>query len=186
MEVNRKGWTAQCMDITERSLQGDGEEGEVVVHSTLQPPQRALTWWWPRFFVYNPLGIKHSILKYNHFWLKVKRMEGHCLIGKYFMFIFLQQFCNKSFIKKMSSNRPLLHQISCLPQSWSTTTAGAFHLNLVTIGSGLLGNHGYWSHTSPPCLFSRDWRATEGKRSGLGVGTWMSLCHWYSSVSLFS
>lgn len=28
MEVNRKGWTAQCVDITGRSLQGDGKEGE--------------------------------------------------------------------------------------------------------------------------------------------------------------
>lgn len=35
MEANRKGWTAQCMDITDRSLQGDVEEGEEVVHSSL-------------------------------------------------------------------------------------------------------------------------------------------------------
>lgn len=60
MEVNRKGWTAQCMDITGRSLQGDGKEGEEVVHTTLQPPQRALT-----TVVYNPRGI-------DDLWLQVK------------------------------------------------------------------------------------------------------------------
>lgn len=57
MEVNRKGWTAQCVDIRGRSLQGDGKEGEVVVHTTLQPPQRALTPWWPRLPVPPPVQL---------------------------------------------------------------------------------------------------------------------------------
>lgn len=30
MEVNRKGWTACCMDITRMGLRGAGEEEEVV------------------------------------------------------------------------------------------------------------------------------------------------------------
>lgn len=29
MEVNRKGWTAWCMDITRMGLRGAGEEGGV-------------------------------------------------------------------------------------------------------------------------------------------------------------
>lgn len=35
MEVNRKGWTAWCMDITRRGLRGAGEEGGVsaLLHS---------------------------------------------------------------------------------------------------------------------------------------------------------
>lgn len=61
MEVNRKGWTAQCMDITGRSLQGDGKEGEEAVHAALQAPQRALT-----MVVCHPRGI-------NNLWLQVKR-----------------------------------------------------------------------------------------------------------------
>lgn len=61
------------MDITDRSLQRDVEEGEEVVHFTLQHPQRALTSWWPRFFVYNPVGIEDSNFKYNHFRFKVKQ-----------------------------------------------------------------------------------------------------------------
>lgn len=90
MEANRKGWTAQRMDITDRSLHGDVEEGEEVVHSILQPPQRARTSWWPRFFVYNPAGIEDSNFKYNPFRLKVKQ-NGRTFSyyhGQTFMFVF--------------------------------------------------------------------------------------------------
>lgn len=94
MEVNRKGWTAQCMGITGRSLQGDGKEGEVVEHTTLQPPQRALTSWWPRFFLYNPWGISDFLLKYNYLWFRVKH-NGRTLFyhhGKTVRFIFPATF----------------------------------------------------------------------------------------------
>lgn len=43
MEVNRKGWTAWCMDITHMGLRGAGEGGGGPHRSTA--PQRTLTSW---------------------------------------------------------------------------------------------------------------------------------------------
>lgn len=85
MEVNRKGWTAQRVDITGRSLQGEGKEGELVVHTTLQPLAKV-----PAL---QPRGISHPLLKYRYLG---SQLERHCfIVMEKLLFIFLPRFCNR-------------------------------------------------------------------------------------------
>lgn len=67
MEVNRKGWTAWCMDITCMGLRGvreeggggEGLEGGVAgVHTAPQLHKGPLTSWLTTVLFYNPSGIR--------------------------------------------------------------------------------------------------------------------------------
>lgn len=55
-----------------------------------------------------------------------------------------------------------------------------------SLGSGLMGNHGYRPHTSPPFFFLSGEEIGERERDGVSTGTWLSLHHWcLSDHSIF-
>lgn len=58
MEVNRKGWTAWCMDITRRGLRGAKEEGGVCapLHNLTKDTDFLVA----KVFFYKPLGMEET------------------------------------------------------------------------------------------------------------------------------